>query len=166
MPPMNNADRQQLLAQLSRTPIQVTELVKGVSPASAVVRPGPDEFSVVENICHLRDIEIDGYAVRIRRLLNEEQPLLADIDGARLAIVRDYNKQNLQDALTTFTQARQANLDALNSASESAFEREGELEGVGTITLGRLLQLMWDHDEGHLDELRNTRTRFLKTYET
>ena len=166
MPPMNNADRQQLLAQLSHTPIQITELVKGLSPASVVVRPAPEEFSVVENICHLRDIEVDGYAVRIRRLLTEEQPVLTDIDGARLAILQDYNKQNLQDALTTFMQARQANLDALSNASESAFEREGELEGVGTITLGRLLQLMWDHDEGHLDELRNTRTRMLNAYET
>ena len=166
MPPMNNADRQQLLAKLSSTPIQIAELVKALSPASVIVRPAPEEFSVVENICHLRDIELDGYAVRIRRLLTEAKPLLADIDGARLAIVRDYNRQNLQGALTIFRQARQANLDALSNASESAFEREGELEGVGTITLGRLLQLMWDHDEGHLDELRNTRTRLLKAYES
>ena len=165
MPPMNNADKQQVLAQLSRTPIQIAEMVKSLSPASVVVRPSPDEFSVVENVCHLRDIEVDGYAVRIRRLLTESNPMLADIDGAKLAIDRDYNRQDLQTALTTFKNAREANLSTLHNAAPDDFDREAELQGVGKINLARLLEMMCEHDEGHLDELRVLQSRLLKTAE-
>ena len=163
---MNSTDRLQLLAQLAHTPAQLAELIDGLPEDSARVRHAPDEFSVVENICHLRDIEVEGYAIRIRRLITENHPVLSDIDGTRLAIERSYNRQDLQEALMTFTRARQENISSLSGASDSEFEREADLEGVGKITLERLLEIMWEHDEGHVDELRIARRRLLKANET
>jgi len=159
---MNSTDRQQLLAQLAHTPAQLSELIDGLPQDSVRVRPAPDEFSVVENICHLRDIEIEGYAIRIRRLITENHPTLSDIDGTRLAIEREYNSQDLQEALMTFTRARQENLSVLGKASDSDFEREGVLEGAGGITLEKLLEVMCEHDEGHVDELKIARRRLVK----
>jgi len=37
--------------------------------------PG-EPFCAIEHVCHLRDIERDGYHVRIRRLLTEDNPSL------------------------------------------------------------------------------------------
>jgi len=159
---MTKADKQQLLTYLSRTTQLLSESIAGLPQWTLVIRPSPDEFSVVENICHLRDIEVEGYTVRIRRLLREDNPKLADIDGAKLAAERDYNQQDLHDALADFTRARNENLNTLRNASEDEFDREGELEGVGRMNLGQLMQMMWEHDEGHLDELKTTRTRLLK----
>jgi len=159
---MNSTDRQQLLAQLAHTPAQLSELIDRLPQDSVRVRPAPDEFSVVENICHLRDIEIEGYAIRIRRLITENHPTLSDIDGTRLAIEREYNSQDLQEALMTFTRARQENLSVLGKASDSDFEREGVLEGAGGITLEKLLEVMCEHDEGHVDELKIARRRLVK----
>ncbi|HJX91061.1 MAG TPA: DinB family protein [Pyrinomonadaceae bacterium] len=163
---MNNADRQQLLTQLAHTPVQLAELIDDLPQDSVRLRPAPDEFSVVENVCHLRDIELDGYSIRIQRLLTENHPGLSDIDGARLAVEREYNNQDLQEALMTFTRARQANVSSLSKASDSEFDREGDLEGVGKITLERLLEMMCEHDEGHVDELRIARRRLLKVNES
>jgi hypothetical protein len=159
---MNSTDRQHLLAQLAHTPVQLAELIDGLPQDSVRLRPTPDEFSVVESVCHLRDIELEGYTIRIRRLLSESHPGLPDIDGARLAIERDYNRQDLQEALMTFTRARQENVSSLSEASVSAFEREGDLEGVGKITLEKLLEMMCEHDEGHVDELKIARRRLVK----
>jgi len=53
----------------------------------------PDEFSVLENICHLRDLELQGYTPRIRRILAEADPDLADFDGARVAAESSYNNR-------------------------------------------------------------------------
>jgi hypothetical protein len=163
---MNSTDRQQLLAQLAHTPAQLAELIDGLPQDSVRVRQAPDEFSVVENVCHLRDIEVEGYAIRIRRLLTEDHPALTDIDGTRLAIEREYNRQDLQEALMTFTRARQENLSLLGKTSDSDFEREGELEGVGKINLEKLLEMICEHDEGHIDELRIARRRLLKVNES
>ena len=159
---MNNTDRQHLLTQLAHTPVQLAELIDGLPQDSVRLRSEPDEFSIVENVCHLRDIELEGYAIRIRRLLSENHPALTDIDGTRLAVEREYNSQDLQEALMTFTHARQENLSVLRKASDSDFEREGELEGVGKITLEKLVEMMHEHDEGHVDDLRITRRRLLK----
>ena len=159
---MNNTDRQQLLTQLAHTPVQLAELRDGLAQENARLRPAPDEFSVVENVCHLRDIELEGYSIRIRRLLSENHPALTDIDGTRLSVERDYNGQDLQEALKTFTRARQENLSVLGKASDSDFEREGILEGAGRITLEKLLEVMCEHDEGHVDELKIARRRLVK----
>ncbi len=40
-----------------------------------------EPFSPIEQICHVKDIEIDGYHVRFRRALQEDDPLLASVDG-------------------------------------------------------------------------------------
>src|SRR5262245_8122269 len=51
---------------------------------------GTDAFSLHEQVWHLRDIEVDGYARRFRAVATQDDPFLPDLDGARLAIERDY----------------------------------------------------------------------------
>jgi hypothetical protein len=41
-----------------------------------------ERLSALEQACHLRDIEIDGYQVRLRRTCQETRPLLVSLDGA------------------------------------------------------------------------------------
>jgi hypothetical protein len=142
-----------LLEALARTPSAVSRMIHAVSPEHWRTRPTPEEFSVVENVCHLRDIEVDGYAQRIDRILNEVSPTLADVDGARLAIERDYNNQELAPSLETFGQTRKRNVELLRTLAESDFDRQALLDGVGQITLRKLIVMMKEHDEGHLEEL-------------
>jgi hypothetical protein len=117
-------------------------------------RNSDDEFSVLEHLCHLRDIEAEGYALRIERILKESSPFLADIDGSRLAIERSYNDQDPKLALRAFTVARTKNVEKLIGLDSKELKREGNLEGVGQVTLERLICLMWEHDESHLEDLR------------
>ena len=144
---------QALLDSLARTPSEVSRLVNVVPQEHWRRRPTPEEFSVIENVCHLRDIEVDGYAQRINRILNEVDPTLADVDGARLAIERDYNRQELAPALEAFCKTRERNVALLRTLAASDFDRQASLEGVGEISLRKLVVMMNEHDEGHLEEL-------------
>ncbi|HME92500.1 MAG TPA: DinB family protein [Myxococcaceae bacterium] len=108
------------------------------------------EFSVAENICHLRDIEREGYSVRLRRLLDEEQPLLPDIDGARLAQERGYNSQPVPGALEDFAAERMRNVGIILGLRAEQLHRTGVLQTVGEITVERLLAIMEEHDREHL----------------
>ena len=143
-----------LIESLRRTPDEVAALVDGLSRQTLIAKNSPDEFSALENVCHLRDIEIEGYTVRVKRILTEDKPVLPDIDGGLLAIERDYNSQSLTEALDAFAKARQGNVSALAGLNRNEFDREGVMEGVGDVTLGKLLLMMRDHDDGHLDDLR------------
>jgi len=143
-----------LLTFLNETPNQLTNSTAGFSQEEVRFQNSPDEFSVLENICHLRDLELQGYTPRIRRILAESNPALADFDGARVAAEGNYQNEQPQVALRTFQVARKANVDRLRSLSKEQLKREGTLEGVGTITLRQLAEKMREHDEGHLDDLR------------
>src|SRR5215470_5795814 len=49
-----------------------------------------EPFTAIEQICHVRDIEVDGYHARFHRTLHEVNPTLFSIDGAALAKERSY----------------------------------------------------------------------------
>src|SRR5690242_13223071 len=78
-------------------------------------RPSPDIWSVDENICHLRDIEQEGYNIRIKRIANEDTPVLPDINGRQLAKGRQYNQQDLRAALDAFDSARAKSIELVTS---------------------------------------------------
>jgi hypothetical protein len=44
-----------------------------------------ERFTPLQQVLHVRDIEIEGYHVRFQRTLHETHPLLADIDSYALA---------------------------------------------------------------------------------
>ena len=66
------------------------------------LRPGEAEFSLVEHACHLRDLEREGYLVRVRRMLAEKRPELAPFDGAAVAASRAYLSQDARAAARDF----------------------------------------------------------------
>lgn len=156
---MSPEEFEALVLSLEEMPQKVRRLVESLDERERSWKPRESEFSATENVCHLRDIEEEGYAVRIRKLLQESEPFLSDLDGARLALERDYNNQNIIDALERFAYVRSDNLAAVRDLSPDRLSNRGTFEGVGPVTLGQLLSMMREHDEGHIQELENLRAR-------
>ncbi len=147
------ADREALLEQLEAMPALLRSTFAALSPAEAA-RPGPEEsFAPVEHCWHLADLEREGYAVRIRRLLAEETPALPDFDGARIAAERGYRSLSLTAGIEAFREARAANLKALRGLGDRDWLRSGTQEGVGPVALCDLPAMMAEHDEGHRREI-------------
>jgi hypothetical protein len=148
-------ERESLLASLAAMPAFLASAFESLT-AEAATNPGPGQtFSPVEQCWHLADLERDGYAVRIRRLLAEEDPLLEDFDGARVAEERGYRRLSLADAIAAFRAARAANLQALLELSDADWARRGVQEGVGAITLCDVPAMMAEHDAGHRREIES-----------
>jgi len=111
--------------------------------------PG-ETFSALEQACHLRDIERDGYHVRIERLLSEWNPSLVSLDGYAIARDRRYESADLREALSDFREARGATLERLGALDEPALERAGEFAEYGRLTLRALIHYLRSHDQQHL----------------
>lgn len=154
---MNRRQLAEAIAELEATADSVQTLVLDIDPARRVVRPPSGTFSILENVWHMRDIETEGYLVRIGRLLAEDDPFLPDLDGSLLATERRYNERDLADGLEGFRSARLASTTALKLSGAAALERSGTLDTVGPITLGDLVEKMLEHDRGHLEELADLR---------
>src|SRR4029453_7238994 len=102
---MTSDELDEALKSLEQTPAAVERALNQL-PADALRVSDQDEFSPLENVCHLRDIEIEGYGERIKRIIEEDKPSLPDLDGARLAVERNYNSQQVGEALEAFRAAR------------------------------------------------------------
>ena len=146
-----------LVGFLEETPEIVRRLAADLVASDLRLKPSDKGFSVLEHVCHLRDIEQEGYTVRIRRLLTESQPLLPDIDGDKLAAERNYNSQPFDPALRDFTHARIENIRTIRDLPLEQLNRSGVFEGVGTITLEKLLLMMREHDRDHRKLLNDLR---------
>lgn len=151
---MSPEELNELLNILAATPAGIQRLFENISDRQLRRRHSEGEFSCVENVCHLRDIEVEGYTTRIDRILKEERPLLANIDGGRLAVEREYNKQDVHEALRAFARARAESANAIANLRPEELSREGTLEGVGKIKLEDLLVMMRDHDASHLKDIK------------
>jgi len=128
-------------------------LIAGLSDED-LRRRESDEFSALETVCHLRDLEIEGYGPRLHRLLSETNPELPDFDGARVAAERNYNAERVEPALEAFQSARETNVREFEGLTEDEWRRAGTLQGTGRITVADLVEMMADHDRSHLEELR------------
>ncbi len=151
---MEHDAHDELVTFLANTPDLIADLAREVSTEGLGRRAIEGEFSFVEQACHLRDLEVEGYAVRIRRLLDEDCPRLDGFDGTRVAAERDYASQDFGDALARFREARLENARAVADLDDARLARRGVFDGTTEVTLGGVLAMMRQHDEDHLEQLR------------
>jgi hypothetical protein len=140
------------ITRLEAMPAFLDAALRSVPPADLVARPAAAEFSLVEQACHLRDLEREGYLVRIRRVLSESCPRLEGFDGAAVAAARDYLAQDPHMAAQEFAAARRESTGLLAAATAGDLDREALFAGK-QITLRELIAMMVEHDRGHREEI-------------
>jgi hypothetical protein len=113
-----------------------------------------EAFTAIEQICHVRDIEIEGYQVRIRRTLNEQSPRLPSIDSETVAKQRNYGSADPTQVFATFRAARAQTLLLLHGLDAAQWQRPAEFEGYGPVTLRGLVHFLCSHDQQHLSGLQ------------
>jgi len=108
-----------------------------------------ERLTAIEQVCHIRDIERDGYHVRIKRVLEEDCPVLPDIAGEQLAVDRQYAAANVEAVLRDFRAARETTISMISDLSEAELQRAAVFEGEPT-TLEGLVHFLCGHDNQHL----------------
>jgi hypothetical protein len=111
-----------------------------------------EHFTPIEQVCHVRDIEIDGYRVRWHRVLCESNPNLPSIDSTSLAIERSYATSSAKEALAAFRAARARTVKLIMGLPAGQFSRTAE--GYGTVSFRSLVHYLCSHDQQHLAGLQ------------
>ena len=123
------------------------------APESWVGVPS-EPFTAIEQVCHVRDIEIEGYQLRFQRTLAEESPLLPSIDSEAVAKERDYGRANVAQVFAEFRAARAMTVGLLAGLDESQLDRPAVFEGYGPVTMRGLVHYLCSHDQQHLSGLQ------------
>jgi hypothetical protein len=113
-----------------------------------------EPLTAIEQVCHVRDIEIDGHTVRFHRTLNESNPTLASMDTESLAKERSYGTSSAGEALAEFRDARAKTVALIRSLKSEQFNRTAVFEGYGAVSLTSLVHYLCSHDQQHLAGLQ------------
>lgn len=148
------------LSTLAAFPDQLAAHFAAFPPGSRHWAPAawdgvPSEaLTALEQLCHVRDIELEGYQVRLRRTLAEHQPFLPSIDTDALVVERAYGQQDPDRMLAEFRAARRDTVALLAGLDATAFARTAVFEGYGPVTLRGLVHFLCSHDQQHLAGLQ------------
>jgi hypothetical protein len=115
-------------------------------------RGGDEGWNVVQVVCHLRDAE-ERAVERLRAMRDEDRPSLAAYDQDAWAIERGYAGEDLRTALASFAGHRSEHVAALRSLPAAAWERAGNHEEQGLITILNHTIHIATHDLQHLAQV-------------
>jgi hypothetical protein len=141
------------LAELERGPSILRDAGRRVPESRWRSVPASGGFCLIEHAWHMADLEREGYSLRLRRLLGDEEPFLPDFDGDRAARERDYASKTLDAGIEAFAAARASNLALLRSLAETDWKRAGTQEHVGRVTVLDVPRMMLWHDKTHAAEI-------------
>ncbi len=139
-----------LRAVLLSTPAVLGGLLEGIPSGRWKRRPAPDEWSPLEVVCHLRDVEREVNLPRLEKVLRETNPFIVGMDTDPWAEERGYARQDGLAALREFNQARLRTLSLLTDLSVEAWARPARHAIFGPTTLQELVGFIAEHDRIHV----------------
>ncbi len=150
-PGMATLDEQ--LARMERTVNDYAAVVKNVSDAQLTKRPDPKNWSAKEVVCHVRDIE-ESFMMRFLSIMAMDDPKFLPVEPDRWAVERQYQRNDVQEALAALRTRREETLRFLRGLKPEQWERGGIHATRGRMTIKDFVELMAWHDDNHLDQLK------------
>ena len=142
-----------LLDALQSTPDTLQELLSPVTnDQAAKARGGDENWSVIEILCHLRDVE-ERAIERMRQMRDEQDPKIPAFDQEKWAVERNYAKADLKQPLERFLDFRATHIRELSCLRPEDWERIGEHEEQRRITISAHTLHIVSHDAVHLAQI-------------
>jgi len=113
-----------------------------------------ESLNAIEQICHVRDVEIDGYHIRFQRMLTESEPTLDSLDGYGLVQEKNYAQSDPILVFKDIRAARTETLYLIENLTNEQLGRAGYFEGYGRLTVAGLIHYLCSHDQQHLSGLQ------------
>ncbi len=158
---MEDFERRRYFETLAATPQALKAALKGLPKKLLLYTPAPGKWSILEILCHLRDMEREAYIERYTRILSEDEPRLPDINGEALAILRAYRSQKAPEVLRDWVALRRQTLQLLRKTGKAQWARAGVHETAGRLTMEDLIRRhAVGNDEAHLGQIEAIKTRW------
>lgn len=158
---MNLAERAAAIAKYRQGPAEVDQALEGITADELDFCIAEGEWTPREVVHHLADSEMTS-AIRIRRLIAEDQPLIIGYDQEEFAR-RLYYTRPIEGSLMALAGARSSTADFLDAFEESDWERFGSHnEYEGPFTVIGWLAYYADHAHDHADQIRRSRAAFAR----
>lgn len=153
---MDAIERKELINKYGGGFFEVESALAGFPAEKLAAKPFPGKWSATEIVQHLADSEMTS-AIRLRKLLTEEFPVIHGYDQDNYAERLRYNERDLAPAMDAFRAARATTLQILQNMSEEDWQREGWHTEHGRYSTEKWLEIYADHAHGHAEQIRRLR---------
>ncbi|MFZ4984041.1 MAG: DinB family protein [Blastocatellia bacterium] len=150
---MSPDERKKLIADYAAGADEVAAALALVPSDSWTARPLPGKWSAAEIVHHLADSEMTS-AIRLRRLLAEENPVIQGYDQDNFAVRLNYNDRPVEPALEAFRWARAATVSLLAAMTDDDWRRQGTHSERGRYTAEDWLIIYGEHAHQHAAQIR------------
>lgn len=153
---MHPEERQELISQYAAGYDEVVASLEGFPTDRLTSHPLEGKWSANEIVQHLADSEMNS-AIRLRRLLAEERPVIQAYDQDDYAQRLKYNERALAPALDALKGARATTVQLLTIMSEDDWLREGWHPESGAYTAENWLRIYAAHAHNHASQIERLR---------
>jgi hypothetical protein len=149
----DRSSRAALLAAYTAGPDVIRATVEGLGPVELDARPADGGWTPREVVHHTADSEMTS-AIRLRRLIAEDDPLIVGYDGDEFARRLHYDDRPIEPALAAIAAARATTVQILDRLTEAEWARTGTHSESGTYGVERWLEIYATHCHDHADQIR------------
>jgi len=153
---MDSSTRHALIERYNQGYDEVLRALTGISDEELDARPMADEWTPREIVHHLADSEMTS-AIRLRRLLAEDNPTIDGYDEALFARVLHYGARPIQPSLDAFRAARTTTTSILERLDDADWSRAGTHSESGRYSVEDWLTLYAAHAHDHAEQIRRAR---------
>lgn len=153
---MTPAERTELIAKYKDGYLEVAKDLEAFPEEALTLHPIAGKWSAREIVHHLADSETVS-AIRLKRLLVEDKPLIQGYDQDAFALRLNYNAREIGPALEAFRSARANTSQLLDLMSEEEWQREGTHSESGPYSAEDWLRIYADHGHNHAAQIRRLR---------
>src|SRR5205807_3936402 len=153
---MTSEEREKMIARYKDGYEEVLQSLKDFTEQSLTAHPIEGKWSTAEILHHLADSETTS-ALRLRRLLVEDHPLIQAYDQEAYAARLDYNRRDVVPALDAFRSARATTAQLFDLMSDEDWQREGTHSESGAYTPEDWLRIYAAHAHNHAAQIARLR---------
>jgi DinB superfamily len=147
------ASLEEQMVRMERAADDFERAIAGVDDALLSRRPDDANWSAREVICHVRDIE-ESFMARLQIIMLMNEPKFLPVEPDRWAEERQYQRNDVMEALQAFRTRRDESLKFLRGLKVEQWERGGIHATRGHMSIKDFVGLMAWHDDNHLDQLK------------
>lgn len=159
---MSPDERQKLISQYNAGYDEVRRNLADFPQASLTAHPIAGKWSAAEIIHHLADSETTS-ALRLRRLLVEDHPLIQAYDQDQYAAKLHYNEREIAPSLEAFRFARETTAQLIDLMTEEDWRREGRHSESGSYTTEDWLRIYAAHAHNHAAQIGRLREALMNS---
>ena len=133
----------------------VQEALAGATPGELDAKPAPGKWSAREIVHHLADSEMTA-AIRLRRLIAEENPVITGYDQDEFARRLFYDRP-IDSSLQALRFARETTADLLDRLQPADWMRAGTHSEHGPYGVEQWLKIYSGHAHNHAEQITRAR---------